>query len=67
MGERLVGQGSLAPLVANRVGITGIPCTKVEGACASGGIALRHGFLGVALGLYDFVLVAGVAHASRAR
>ena len=60
VGERLAGQGALAGLVANRLGLTGIPATKVEGACASGGIALRQGFLGIALGLYDFVLVAGV-------
>ena len=60
VGELLALQGALAPVVASRLGMTGIPCTKVEGACASGGIALRHGFLSVALGLYDFVLVAGV-------
>jgi acetyl-CoA C-acetyltransferase len=59
VGERLAGQGSLAPLVAGRLGLGGIPATKVEGACASGGIALRHGVLGIALGLYDVVLVAG--------
>jgi len=58
--ERLVGQGTLAPIVANFLGLKRIPCTKVEGACASGGIALRHGFLMVALGFYDFVLVVGV-------
>lgn len=60
VGERLAGQGALAGMLANRLGLTGIPATKVEGACASGGIALRHGVLGIALGLYDFVLVAGV-------
>lgn len=60
VGERLANQGALAPLVAGRLGLTGIPCTKVEGACASGGIAFRHGAFGVALGLYDFALVAGV-------
>jgi acetyl-CoA C-acetyltransferase len=59
VGERLANQGSLAALAAGRLGLTGIPATKVEGACASGGIALRHGFLTIALGLYDFVLVAG--------
>ena len=47
-------------MVANRLGLAGIPCTKVEGACASGGIAFRHGVLGIGLGLYDFVLIAGV-------
>lgn len=60
VGERLVNQGSLAALVTGRLGLSGIPATKVEGACASGGIAFRHGFLTVALGLYEFVLVAGV-------
>jgi acetyl-CoA C-acetyltransferase len=59
VGERLANQGSLAPVVAGRLGLTGIPATKVEGACASGGIAFRHGFLTIAMGLYDFVLVAG--------
>lgn len=60
VGERLASQGALAALVSGRLGLAGIPATKVEGACASGGIALRQGFLGIALGLYDFVLVAGV-------
>jgi acetyl-CoA C-acetyltransferase len=60
VGERLASQGALAGLVATRLGLTGIPATKVEGACASGGIALRQGVLVIALGLYDFVLVAGV-------
>ena len=59
IGERLVGQGALAGMVVNRLGLSGIPATKTEGACASGGIALRLGVLGVALGLYDFVLAAG--------
>ena len=56
IGERLAAQGSLAPVVAGRLGLTGVPATKVEGACASGGLALRHAYLGVALGLYDVVL-----------
>jgi acetyl-CoA C-acetyltransferase len=59
IGERLAGQGALAGMVANRLGLGGIPATKTEGACASGGIALRHAVLGIALGLYDFVLAAG--------
>lgn len=60
VGERLANQGALAGIIANRLGLAGIPATKTEGACASGGIAFRHGVLGIALGLYDFVLVAGV-------
>ena len=57
--ERLSNQGALAPVVAGRLGVSGIPATKVEGACASAGIAFRHGFVTVAAGLYDFVLVVG--------
>ena len=60
VGERLANQGALAGIVTSRLGLAGIPATKVEGACASGGIAFRHGVLGIAAGLYDFVLVAGV-------
>ena len=57
----LLGQETIAPLVANCLGLPKeVPCTKVEGACCSGGIAFRHGYLLVAAGLAKFVLVAGV-------
>jgi acetyl-CoA C-acetyltransferase len=56
----LTGQEALAPMIANTLGLANIPCTKVEGACASAGIALRHGYLLIATGQCDFVLVAGV-------
>ncbi len=59
VSEALVHQGSLAPMVAHRLGLRAIPCTKVEGACASSGIAFRHGVLMVASGLCDIVLTAG--------
>ncbi len=55
------GQETIAPLVANSLGLRGeIPSTKVEGACSSSSIALRQGYLLVAAGVYDIVLVAGV-------
>jgi acetyl-CoA C-acetyltransferase len=60
VSEALVRQGSLAALVAHRLGLRAIPCTKVEGACASAGIAFRHGVLLIASGLCDIVLTAGV-------
>ena len=60
VGERLASEGVLAPKLANRLDITGVPTTKVEGACASGGLALRQAFLSVALGLHNFVLAVGV-------
>lgn len=59
VSEALVHQGSLAPMVAYRLGLRAIPCTKVEGACASSGIAFRHGVLLIASGLSDIVLTAG--------
>jgi acetyl-CoA C-acetyltransferase len=37
-----------------------ISATKVEGACSSGAIALRQGYLLIASGVYDIVLVGGV-------
>ena len=56
----LAKQELTASIIANRLGLRPIPVTKVEGACASGGIALRHGWLLIAAGLADIVLVAGV-------
>lgn len=67
----LTGKEVLAGIVADRVGLPGnIPCTKVEGACASGGIAFRHAWLAVAYGMCDAALVVGVekmTHASTAQ
>src|SRR5918999_3211183 len=56
----LTGQEVLAGLVADGLGLENIPCTKVEGACASGGIAFRHAWLSIASGLCDAALVVGV-------
>ena len=65
----LSGQEVLAGMVADELGLSGIPCTKVEGACASGGIAFRHAVLAVQAGICDAALVVGVermTHASGA-
>jgi acetyl-CoA C-acetyltransferase len=56
----LNGQEVLAGLVADQLGLPNIPCTKVEGACASGGIAFRHAWLAIASGQCDAALVVGV-------
>jgi acetyl-CoA C-acetyltransferase len=53
-------QGHTAPIMADWVGLTPRPATRVEDACASGGAALRQGLIAVASGLYDAVLVGGV-------
>jgi acetyl-CoA C-acetyltransferase len=63
----LSGQEVLAGIVADELGLENIPCTKVEGACASGGIAFRHAVLAVSSGQCDAALVVGVekmTHAS---
>ena len=66
IGEVLTGQGNLANMTAAIAGIGNIPCTKVEGACASAGIALRHAVLAVATGTCDVAVAAGVEKMSEA-
>lgn len=40
--EALAVDAAARAIVAERLGLHGIPCTKVEGACASGGIAFHR-------------------------
>jgi acetyl-CoA C-acetyltransferase len=55
-----VGQEHVGALMADYLGQTPIPATRVESACASGGAAVRQGFIEVASGMSDIVLVGGV-------
>ncbi len=55
-----VGQEHLGSLMADYLGQTPVPATRVESACASGGAAFRLGFMEVAAGMSDIVLVGGV-------
>ncbi len=55
-----VGQEHIASLLADYLGQTPVPSARVETACASGGLALRLGFMEVASGMSDVVLVGGV-------
>jgi acetyl-CoA C-acetyltransferase len=57
---RLIGQEHIGALIADYMGLNPIPVTRVEGACASGGLALRQGFMAVASGIHDIVVVGGV-------
>lgn len=59
-GGQFVGQEHLGSLVADYLGLNPVPATRVESACASGGLAFRQGFIEVASGLADLVLVIGV-------
>jgi len=58
-GGLFVQQEHLGPLFAGALGMAGVPATRVESACASGGAALRTAFFEVASGASDLVLAAG--------
>jgi acetyl-CoA C-acetyltransferase len=55
-----VGQEHLGAVMADYLGVTPIPATRVESACASGGASFRQAFLEVASGASDIVLAGGV-------
>jgi acetyl-CoA C-acetyltransferase len=55
-----VGQEHLGAVMADYLGVSPIPSTRVESACASGGIAFRQAYLEVASGASDIVLAGGV-------
>jgi acetyl-CoA C-acetyltransferase len=55
-----IGQEHLSSLLADYLGQAPIPAARLESACASGGLALRTGFIEVASGMSEVVLVGGV-------
>jgi acetyl-CoA C-acetyltransferase len=59
---RFVDQEHVGALVAEVSGFSHlhIPATRVEGACASGGLAVREGYLSIASGINDVVVVGGI-------
>lgn len=56
----LIGQEHIGALLADYMGLNPVPITRVEGACASGSLALRQGFMAIASGMADIVVVGGV-------
>ncbi|MEK6221193.1 MAG: thiolase domain-containing protein [Chloroflexota bacterium] len=60
LAPALSRQSHLATLVADFAGLQGIEAHTVEAAGASGGVALRSGYLAVASGAVDAALVLGV-------
>ena len=58
---RFIEQEHIGALIADYAGLARdhIAATRVEAAGASGGLALRQGFLAVASGLHDIVVVGG--------
>ncbi|OPY50327.1 MAG: acetyl-CoA acetyltransferase [Methanosaeta sp. PtaU1.Bin060] len=59
---RFVEQEHIGALIADFAGLSRLhlPSTRVEAACASGGLALRQAVLAVASGYNDIVIAAGV-------
>jgi acetyl-CoA C-acetyltransferase len=55
-----VGQEHIASLLADYLGQVPVPSARIETACASGGLAFRLGFMEVASGVSDVVLVGGI-------
>jgi acetyl-CoA C-acetyltransferase len=55
-----VQQEHLGSLMADYIGMPGLPAMRVESACASGGMALRAAFFEVASGAADIVMAGGV-------
>ena len=58
--DHFENQAHLAPIVASWVGLSLVASTRIEDACASGGVALRQGVLAIASGDADVVLVGGL-------
>ncbi len=60
LAPNLSHQAHLGALLADFAGLNGIEATAVEAAGASGGAALRQGYLAVASGVVEIALVVGV-------
>jgi acetyl-CoA C-acetyltransferase len=61
MGELYVGQGHLGSMVASVIpDLSGIPASRHEAACASGGVAVMAAMADLESGRYDVALVLGV-------
>ncbi|WP_342303831.1 thiolase domain-containing protein [Methanolobus sp. ZRKC5] len=61
-GGQFVEQEHIGALIADYSGLAKdihVPSTRVEAACASGGLALRQGIYAVASGMDDIVIAAG--------
>lgn len=66
VGGILEGQATIGPILADEVGLSGVPAMTTEGACASSGIAFRQAYQAIATGVHDVVVAAGVESMTRA-
>lgn len=60
LADQISHQQHLGALLADYIGLRGIEAVRIEAADASGGAALRQGYLAVASGVVDVALVLGV-------
>jgi len=56
---RFIGQEHLGAMAADQAGLTPIPATRCEAACASGALAFRKAVNAIKAGEYDIVVAAG--------
>jgi len=58
---QLIDQEHIAPLIADYSGMAenNLPAIRIEAASASGGLALSQGYMAVASGVHDIVVVGG--------
>ncbi|MQG39675.1 MAG: hypothetical protein FI718_06825 [SAR202 cluster bacterium] len=54
------GQAHLGHLIADWLGLTPIPASRIEGACASGGLAFRQAVNSIKAGTSEIAVVIGV-------
>ncbi len=59
LSGEMTGQENLGALVADHIGMAGIETLKVEAACGGGAAAVHVGYLAVASGQCDVVIVVG--------
>lgn len=57
---QFIQQEHVGSLIADHAGLVPTPCTRVEAACASGGLALRQAFISIASGIHDVVVAGGI-------
>jgi len=62
----LEGQETIGPILADEVGLSGVPAMTIEGACASSGIAFQQASQAIASGIHDVIVVAGVESMTKA-
>ncbi|MBU0756967.1 MAG: thiolase domain-containing protein [Nanoarchaeota archaeon] len=58
-GGLFINQEHVGALIGDFAGFKNIPCTRVEAACASGGLALRQAYFDIASGMHDIVVAGG--------